>query len=119
MSQCSHDGEREIEDAVDEVLKMKYFINESREMLIRRVEELYTIRQDEFKSIEKADENLPWLNEKRADLDFANGFWGRYKEYLEIEKNSKRKYAVKIVIVLTIAAMLIWMFVYLFFAMFL
>ena len=39
--------------------------------------------------------------------------------YLEIEKNSKRKYAVKIVIVLTIAAMLIWMFVYLVFAMFL
>lgn len=36
--------------------------------------------------------------------------------YLEIEKNSKRKYAAKIVIVLTIAAMLIWMFVYLVFA---
>jgi hypothetical protein len=77
----------EIEDAVDEVLKMKYFVNENREMLIRRIEELYTIRQDEFKSIEKADENLPWLNEKRVELDFANGFWGRYREYLEIEKN--------------------------------
>jgi hypothetical protein len=56
-------------------------------MLIRRIEELYTIRQDEFRSIEKADENLPWLNEKRAELDFSNGFWGRYREYLEIEKN--------------------------------
>jgi len=77
----------EIEDAVDEVLKMKYFINENREMLVRRIEELYTIRQDEFRSIEKADENLPWLNEKRAELDFSNGFWGRYREYLEIEKN--------------------------------
>ena len=87
LSDSSSYTKEEIEDAVDEVLKMKYFINESREMLIRRVEELYTIRQDEFKSIEKADENLPWLNEKRADLDFANGFWGRYKEYLEIEKN--------------------------------
>ena len=87
LSDSSSYTREEIEDAVDEVLKMKYFINESREMLIRRVEELYTIRQDEFKSIEKSDENLPWLNEKRADLDFANGFWGRYKEYLEIEKN--------------------------------
>lgn len=77
----------EIEDAVDEVLKMKYFVNENREMLIRRIEELYTIRQDEFKSIEKADENLPWLSEKRVELDFTNGFWGRYREYLEIEKN--------------------------------
>ena len=87
LSDSSSYTREEIEDAVDEVLKMKYFVNESREMLIRRVEELYTIRQDEFKSIEKADENLPWLNEKRAELDFANGFWGRYKEYLEIEKN--------------------------------
>lgn len=87
LSDSSSYTREEIEDAVDEVLKMKYFINENREMLIRRIEELYTIRQDEFKSIEKADENLPWLNEKRAELDFSNGFWGRYREYLEIEKN--------------------------------
>lgn len=77
----------EIEDAVDEVLKMKYFINENRETLIRRVEELYTIRQDDFGTICKEDENNPWLNEKRAEIDFENGFWGRYREYLEIEKN--------------------------------
>ena len=77
----------EIEDAVDEVLKMKYFVNENREMLIRRIEELYTIRQDEFGTILKEDENNPWLNEKRAEIDFENGFWGRYREYLEIEKN--------------------------------
>ncbi len=77
----------EIEDAVDEVLKMKYFVNENREMLIRRIEELYTIRQDEFGTILKEDENNPWLSEKRAEIDFENGFWGRYREYLEIEKN--------------------------------
>ncbi len=87
LSDSTSYAREEIEDAVDEVLKMKYFINENREMLIRRIEELYTIRQDEFRSIEKADENLPWLNEKRAELDFSNGFWGRYREYLEIEKN--------------------------------
>lgn len=87
LSDSSSYTRDEIEDAVDEVLKMKYFINENREMLIRRIEELYTIRQDDFRSIEKADENLPWLNEKRAELDFSNGFWGRYREYLEIEKN--------------------------------
>lgn len=77
----------EIEEAVDEVLKMKYFINESRDMLIRRTEELYTIRQDEWKSIVKEDENNPWLAEKRTSIDFANGFWGNYKQYLEEEKN--------------------------------
>jgi len=87
LSDSSSYTREEIEDAVDEVLKMKYFINENREMLVKRIEELYTIRQDEFRSIEKADENLPWLNEKRAELDFSNGFWGRYREYLEIEKN--------------------------------
>ena len=87
LSDSSSFTREEIEDAVDEVLKMKYFVNENREMLIRRIEELYTIRQDEFGTILKEDENNPWLNEKRADIDFENGFWGRYREYLEIEKN--------------------------------
>lgn len=87
LSDSSSYTREEIEDAVDEVLKMRYFINENREMLIRRIEELYTIRQDEFGTILKEDENNPWLNEKRAEIDFENGFWGRYREYLEIEKN--------------------------------
>lgn len=87
LSDSSSFTREEIEDAVDEVLKMKYFVNQNREMLIRRIEELYTIRQDEFGTILKEDENNPWLNEKRADIDFENGFWGRYREYLEIEKN--------------------------------
>lgn len=87
LSDSSSFTREEIEDAVDEVLKMKYFVNENREMLIRRIEELYTIRQDEFGTILKEDENNPWLNEKRAEIDFENGFWGRYREYLEIEKD--------------------------------
>lgn len=87
LSDSSSYTRQEIEEAVDEVLKMKYFINENREMLIRRIEELYTIRQDEFGTILKEDENNPWLNDRRAEIDFENGFWGRYREYLEIEKN--------------------------------
>jgi hypothetical protein len=78
---------QEVERAVDTFMKMNLPIPDSRELLIRKVEELFTIRQDEFRSIEKADENLPWLNEKRAIIDFANGFWGSYKQYLEEEKN--------------------------------
>jgi hypothetical protein len=77
----------EIIEAVDEVLKMKYFIGEDRELLIRRVDEIYTIHQDEFKSIVKKDENLPWLNEKRTSINFNDGFWGNYRQYLEEEKN--------------------------------
>jgi hypothetical protein len=78
---------QEVEAAVDTFMKMNLPIPDSREMLIRRVEELFTIRQDEFRSIEKADENLPWLSYKRAKIDFANGFWGSYRQYLEEEKN--------------------------------
>lgn len=54
----------EVETAVDNFMKMGLPIVETREMLIRKVEELFTIRQDEFRVIEKADENNPWLSEK-------------------------------------------------------
>jgi hypothetical protein len=77
----------EVETAVDNFMKMGLPIVETREMLIKKVEELFTIRQDEFRVIEKADENNPWLSEKRASIDFANGFWGNYRQYLEEEKN--------------------------------
>jgi hypothetical protein len=77
----------EAESAVDSFLKMNLPISETREMLIRKVEELFTIRQDDWKSIVKEDENNPWLSEKRSSIDFINGFWGNYKQYLEEEKN--------------------------------
>lgn len=78
---------QEVEVAVDTFMKMNLPISDSRDMLIRKVEELFTIRQDDFRSIEKADENLPWLSEKRSKIDFINGFWGSYRQYLEEEKN--------------------------------
>ena len=74
---------QEVETAVDTFMKMNLPIPDSRDMLIRKVEELFTIRQDDFRSIEKADENLPWLSEKRSKIDFINGFWGNYRQYLE------------------------------------
>jgi hypothetical protein len=76
----------EVEDAVDEVMKMRYFVDEDREVLIRRVEELYRVRQDDYRIIERAERNLPWLNEKRSSINFENGFWGRYRNYLEDDK---------------------------------
>jgi len=76
----------EVEIAVDTFLKMDLTITDSREMLIRKVEEIYTIRQDEWRSIVKEEENNPWLSEKRASIDFSNGFWGNYRQYLEEEK---------------------------------
>jgi hypothetical protein len=77
---------QEVEVAVDTFLKMGLPINDSREMLIRKVEEIFTIRQDEWRSIVKEEENNPWLSEKRVAIDFLNGFWGNYRQYLEEEK---------------------------------
>lgn len=77
---------QEVETAVDTFMKMNLPIPDSRELLIRKVEELFTIRQDEFGTILKEDENNPWLNEKRSEIDFENGFWGNYRQYLEEEK---------------------------------
>ncbi|QTD37099.1 Z1 domain-containing protein [Polaribacter batillariae] len=76
----------EVENAVDVFLKMNLPIADSREMLIRKVDELFTIRQDEWRSIVKEEENEPWLSDKRASIDFTNGFWGNYRQYLEEDK---------------------------------
>lgn len=78
--------EQEAENAVDNFLKMGLPIADSREMLIRKVQELFTIRQDEWLSIVKEDENNPWLKEKRSNINFTNGFWGNYRQYLEEDK---------------------------------
>lgn len=77
---------REAENAVDTFLKMGLPISDSREMLIRKVEEIYTIRQDLWRSIVKEEENAPWLSDKRVSIDFTNGFWGNYRQYLEEDK---------------------------------
>jgi len=76
----------EIESTVDTFLKMNLPIVDTREMLIRKVQELFTIRQDEWLSIIKEEENTPWLSDKRASINFSNGFWGNYRQYLEEDK---------------------------------
>jgi hypothetical protein len=78
--------EQEAENAVDNFLKMGLPIADSREMLIRKVQELFTIRQDPWRSIVKEEENDPWLSEKRTSINFKDGFWGNYRQYLEEEK---------------------------------
>lgn len=76
----------EIQRAVEKVFSWGYEIFDSKEFIIRRIEELFTISQDPYKEIIKADENNPWLKDKRASIDFSNGFWGNYQQYLEEEK---------------------------------
>lgn len=76
----------EIETAVDKVFSWGYEISDTKEYIIKLLQETYTVRQDLFREIVKADENNPWLSDKRASIDFTNGFWGNYEQYLEEEK---------------------------------
>lgn len=77
----------EIEEAVNSILTIAVYKRLDKELLIRKIEELYRIRQDDFRIIEKEERRIPWLNEKRALINFENGFWGRYRDYLGDEKN--------------------------------
>jgi hypothetical protein len=77
----------EIYSAVEKVFSWGYPITDSKEFIIKRLEEIFTISQSLWKSIIKEEENNPWLKDKRTSIDFSNGFWGNYKQYLEEEKN--------------------------------
>jgi len=75
----------EVEDAVNNTLKMDRYSDLNKESLIRQIEEIYRIRQDDFKKIERSERPLPWLAEKKKYI--PGRFWNRYREYLEVEKN--------------------------------
>ncbi len=75
----------EVEDTVNIILKIDRFSGLNKESLIRQIEELYRIRQDDFKKIEISERRLPWLRERKTSISWR--FWNRYREYLEVEKN--------------------------------
>lgn len=77
----------EVEEAVDSILLLPYYRLLDKESIIRRIEELYRIKQDDYRIIEKDERKRPWLNEKRGSIGFERGFWGRYRTYLQFEKN--------------------------------
>jgi hypothetical protein len=75
----------EIETAVSDVMLIPSFADLDRNMLIRETEELYNIRQDDFGIIEDSATQKPWINNRKAGISW--GFWNRYRDYLETEKN--------------------------------
>ena len=77
----------EVEQAIDSYMLMQLNEDDDRELLIRRVEELYKIRQDDYKVITREERYRPWLLNKKSHIDFENGFWGRYRNHLADEKN--------------------------------
>lgn len=75
----------EIHSAVDTAIAIPQYAAIDRDMLIREVEAMYNIRIDNYRIIESHERRRPWLIEKKASIEW--GFWQRYKDYLQIEKN--------------------------------
>lgn len=75
----------QIEQAVDQILTLNLYQGLHREDLIREVQAIYNIRMDDFRIIEASERRRPWLSDKKAAIRW--GFWNRYREYLQIEKN--------------------------------
>ena len=76
---------QQIEDAVTQILYVPSFSAIDKATLIREVQAIYNIRMDEFRIIEKEESRLPWINDKKASIDW--NFWNRYRDYLQDEKN--------------------------------
>lgn len=87
LPQSGSISQSQVVEAVDSILKIPVYRELDKASLIRTIEELYRIRQDDYKIIEKDERRNPWLNEKRSQINFENGFWGRYRDYLGDEKN--------------------------------
>jgi len=76
---------QQIESSVDIALGIPLYISIDRNLLIRELQALYNIRIDDFRIIEASERRRPWINEKKASIDWT--FWNRYREYLQTEKN--------------------------------
>lgn len=76
---------QQIEAQVDIVLGIPQYSSIDRDLLIREVQTLYNIRIDDFRIIEASERRRPWINEKKASVNWT--FWNRYREYLETVKN--------------------------------
>ena len=87
LPQSGSISQNQVMEAVDTILKIPVYSELNKTSLIRTIEELYRIRQDDYQIIEKDERRNPWLNEKRSQINFENGFWGRYRDYLGDEKN--------------------------------
>lgn len=75
----------QIEEQVTQVLQMPNFQDCDREQLIRKIESIYSVRVEDYRIIEREERRLPWLSEKRGEIDW--NFWSRYRAYLQDEKN--------------------------------
>lgn len=75
----------EIDTAVNMALLLPIYSTVDKDSLIREIESIYNVRVEDFRIIENNERRRPWINEKKAGIDF--NFWNRYRDYLQYEKN--------------------------------
>lgn len=75
----------EIDTAVDMALSLPLYASVDKDALVREIESIYNVRIEDFRVIEDFERRLPWINAKKAGIDFK--FWNRYRDYLQYEKN--------------------------------
>lgn len=75
----------QIEKYVNQILQLPSFSGLERDQLIREIESIYSVRVEDYRIIEREERRRPWLNVKRAEINWD--FWLRYRPYLQDEKN--------------------------------
>lgn len=71
----------QIDEAINRILPI--FEGIDKEHLFRELSAIYNVHIDEFTVIE--DKPDPWIKGKKSSINW--GFWNRYRDYLESEKN--------------------------------
>ncbi|MEO6547713.1 MAG: Z1 domain-containing protein [Ferruginibacter sp.] len=75
----------EIDTAVTMALSLPMYSSLDKDSIIREIESIYNVRIEDYRIIEDTERRQPWINEKKAGIDFK--FWNRYRDYLQYEKN--------------------------------
>ncbi len=85
LPQISSVTDEQIERALDQVMADPDYAGLDRNQLKREIESIYSVRVEDYRIIEREERRLPWLNVKKAEINW--NFWTRYRSYLQDEKN--------------------------------
>ena len=76
----------DIAASADQVLAMPMFSGVvDRELLIAELEQIFTVWSNDPTTLGSDDDHVPWLTQKRADIDWR--FWDRYRLYMIQRQN--------------------------------
>jgi len=76
---------QQIIDAVENALLIKSYCDLDKDFLIKEIELLYNIQQDDFRIIEANERRQRWIDTEKSKIEWK--FWNRYRDYLLFSKN--------------------------------